>query len=174
MNPNMSPMDWARRPIDKYADFTGRAPRAEYWWFVLALIVAYIVIKIVEGIIGINHMVFGVYGPLSVLLWLGTIVPSIAVSVRRLHDTNRSGWWLLLPIIPYCLAMFFGGAALFRAAAGMAQPGMMAGLGAASLFLILGGIAWIVLLIFYILPGTPGDNRFGPNPYGASGAAEAA
>jgi uncharacterized membrane protein YhaH (DUF805 family) len=175
MNQNLTPVDWAKRPIEKYADFGGRAPRAEYWWFVLALIVVYIVLSIVEGIVGINHMIFGAYGPLTALLWLATIVPSIAVSVRRLHDTNRSGWWLLLPVIPYCLALLLGGAAIFRVAAGGAgQPGMMAGLGVASIFLMIGAVGWIVLLVFYVLPGTPGDNRFGPNPYGVGGASAAA
>jgi uncharacterized membrane protein YhaH (DUF805 family) len=170
MNSNMTPVDWAKRPIEKFADFKGRAPRAEYWWWVLAIIVAFIVISIVEGLLGMRRMVFGLYGPLTVLLWLATIVPSIAVSVRRLHDTNRSGWWLLLPVVPYCLAMVFGGAAFFRAAAGgAAQPGNMAGLGIAGIFMLVGAIGWIVLFVFYLLPGTPGDNRYGPNPYGTEG-----
>ena len=68
----MTPIDWAKRPLNKYADFTGRAPRAEYWWFVLAIIVAYVVISIVESLLGTNHMIMGIYGPLAVLLWLGT------------------------------------------------------------------------------------------------------
>lgn len=168
MNSNMTPIDWAKRPLERYADFSGRAPRAEYWWFVLAVVIVFILLTVVESILGINRMVFGVYGPLTVLLWLAIIVPSIAVGVRRLHDTNRSGWWLLLPIVPYVIAMALGGATLFRAASGgpAAQTAAMAGLGLAGLFLLLGGICWIVLLVFYCLAGTPGDNRYGPNPYG--------
>src|SRR5687767_10028089 len=117
----MTPIDWAKRPIQKYADFSGRAPRAEYWWFVLAVLVASIVISIVESILGINRMIAGVYGPITSLLMLGILVPSIAVGVRRLHDTNRSGWWILLPIVPYCLAFALGGAAMMTGggAAGM-------------------------------------------------------
>ena len=107
----MSPIDWAKRPLQKYADFSGRAPRAEYWWFVLALIVCYIVISIIESVIGLNRMVMGVYGPLMILLWLATLVPQIAVSVRRLHDTNRSGWWLLVVVIPYAILGFTMGQA---------------------------------------------------------------
>ncbi len=170
MNPNsMTPVDWAKRPIvEKYADFTGRAPRAEYWWYVLGLIIAFVVLSIVEGILGIKGMVFGVYGPLTCLLWLATIVPGIAVGVRRLHDTNRSGWWILLPIIPYALAMILGGPAIMAG-------GLGAGLGIAALFLFVGFICAIVLLVFMVLPGTPGENRYGPNPYGdGSGAAVAA
>jgi uncharacterized membrane protein YhaH (DUF805 family) len=63
MNPNMTPIDWAKRPLDKYAVFTGRAPRAEYWWYALALVVVFIVLSIVESIVGLNKMVFGLYGP---------------------------------------------------------------------------------------------------------------
>jgi uncharacterized membrane protein YhaH (DUF805 family) len=162
----MSPIDWAMRPIHKYADFSGRAPRAEYWWFFLALIVAYLVVSIVESILGINHMVAGVYGPLAVALMLGTLVPSIAVGIRRLHDTNRSGWWMLLPVVPYCLAFILGGAALLSGAG-------MAGLGVAGIFLLIGAVCAILLLIFYILPGAAGDNRYGPNPYRAAGSATA-
>ena len=161
MNPNsMTPVDWAKRPIlEKYADFTGRAPRAECWWYVLGLIIAFVVLSIIEGILGIKGMVFGVYGPLTCLLWLATIVPGIAVGVRRLHDTNRSGWWILLPIVPYALAMILGGPAIMAG-------GLGAGLGIAALFLFVGFICAIVLLVFMVLPGSPGENLYGPNPYG--------
>lgn len=158
MNTNLTPVDWAKRPIQKYADFSGRASRAEYWWFVLALIIAYIVISIVESIVGINHMIFSVYGPLSALLWLATIVPSIAVAVRRLHDTDRSGWWVLLPIVPYGLAIAIAGPAIVAG-------GMGAGLGIAALFMLVGLLCGLLLLVFMVLPGTPGENRYGPNPY---------
>jgi uncharacterized membrane protein YhaH (DUF805 family) len=166
MDPNsMSPVDWAKRPImEKYADFNGRAPRAEYWWFALALVIAYVVIGIVEGIVGIQHMIFYSYGPLSALLWLATLVPSIAVGVRRLHDTNRSGWWILLPIVPYCLALAIGGPAILAG-------GLGAGLGIAMLFMFAGLICALLLLYFFVLPSTPGENRYGPNPYGETGGA---
>ena len=167
MNGNMTPVDWAKRPLEKYADFSGRAPRAEYWWFFLALIVTYIVINIIESIVGINRMVLGVYGPLALLLWLATLVPSLAVGVRRLHDTNRSGWLILLPIIPYVLAFALGGPA-------MMAGGLGAGLGIAMLFMLIGFVCALVLLVFMVLPSTPGDNRYGPNPYGEAGNAVAA
>jgi uncharacterized membrane protein YhaH (DUF805 family) len=167
MSAELTPVDWAKRPIlEKYADFTGRAPRAEYWWFFLALIVAYIVLSIVESILGIHHMIFYSYGPLTALLWLATIVPSIAVGIRRLHDTNRPGWWVLLPIVPYLLAFVLGGAAMMGGMASGSAVGMTAGLGVAGIFMFIGFICAIVLLVFMVLPGTPGDNRYGPNPYG--------
>jgi len=167
MNTELTPIDWAKRPIQKYADFTGRAPRAEFWWFFLALVIAFIVAGIVESILGINHMIMFAYGPLRALLWLATIVPCLAVGVRRLHDTNRTGWWIVLPIVPYCLAFVLGGAAMMGGAAMGSGVGVMAGAGLASIFLLIGAICAILVLVFYCLPGTPGDNRYGPNPYGA-------
>ena len=164
MNPNMSPIDWAKRPIQKYADFSGRAPRAEFWWWVLALIVASIVVRIIDNILGMK--IVGAYGPLSLILALGLIVPNIAVSVRRLHDTDRTGWWILLPIVPYCIAFALGGSAMLS--------GSTTGLGTAGIFLLIGAACALVLLVFYVMAGTPGDNRFGPNPYGAGGSATAA
>jgi uncharacterized membrane protein YhaH (DUF805 family) len=166
MNPNsMTPVDWAKRPIvEKYADFTGRAPRAEYWWYVLALIVVAVVLSIIEGIIGLKGMVIGLYGPLTALLMLATIVPSIAVATRRLHDTGRSGWWQLILYGPYLLLLLL-------------RPGIGAGMGTIAIAGIVSLIALvcaIVLLVFVALPGNPGENRYGPNPYGDSGTATVA
>jgi uncharacterized membrane protein YhaH (DUF805 family) len=167
MTQTMTPVDWAKRPIlEKYADFSGRAPRAELWWFVLALVIAYVVAAIIESILGMRHMIAGMYGPLSCLLWLATIIPSIAVGVRRLHDTGRPGWWVLLPLIPEGLMIVM---ALATAGAVVAGGGATAAMGGFALTGLLGLIArvgGIVLLIFYVLPSTPGDNRYGPNPYG--------
>lgn len=161
---NLSPVDWARRPLENYADFTGRAPRAEYWWFTLALVAAYIVLSIVESIVGLKGMVLGYYGPLTALLWLATIVPSLAVAIRRLHDTSRSGWWMLL-VLPYCVSVFM----VVRAT----MAGDWAGFGMGGLVGLVGFVCCIVLLIFMVLPSTPGDNKFGSNPYG-DGAGSAA
>jgi uncharacterized membrane protein YhaH (DUF805 family) len=172
MNPNMTPVDWAKRPIQKYADFSGRAPRAEFWWYLLAVIVAGIVVRIIDSILGIH--VFGPIGPLYTLLCLATIVPSIAVAVRRLHDTGRAGWWILLPLVPYILGIVFGGAAMMGGAATGSAMGMGAGFGLVMIFMLLALACSIVLIVFYCMPGTPGDNRYGPNPYGAVGTASPA
>lgn len=77
----------------KYATFTGRAHRTEYWMFVLVYIVIAIVLSIVDAIVKTGNIV-------SALFALALLIPSIAVAVRRLHDTSRSGWWLLLGFIP--------------------------------------------------------------------------
>lgn len=78
--------------FSNYVTFSGRAPRSEYWYFCLFVFLVSIGIGIVEGVIGTE--VIGSLFSLAVLL------PSIAVSVRRLHDIDKSGWWLLICLIP--------------------------------------------------------------------------
>lgn len=109
---------------NKYAKFDGRARREEFWMFVLFNILIAIALAVVDFVISlvIRHRV-SVFGT---LYSLAMIIPGIAVSIRRLHDTNRSGWFLLLKFV--CC------------------------------------IGWIILLIFYIQEGTPGENQYGPNP----------
>ena len=90
-------MEWATLPLKKYAEFNGRSRRKEYWMFVLLCIGLVIVTTILDRILGLGH---GTYGPITALLWLGLLIPSIAVGVRRLHDTDKSGWWILIALIP--------------------------------------------------------------------------
>jgi uncharacterized membrane protein YhaH (DUF805 family) len=80
---------------NKYATFSGRATRSEYWYFVLFNFLISIAVGIVSGIFGkeVNDLVSGLYS-------LAMLVPSLAVSSRRLHDTGRSAWWLLLGLVP--------------------------------------------------------------------------
>lgn len=133
-------MDLMFQPLRKYADFTGRARRMEFWLFWLLLIGIEIVFSILIGMVGGSMTalvdpsvgmaamsgpamgLWAVYG----LIMLGLLIPSLAVSIRRLHDTNRSGWWMLLVFLPL--------------------------------------IGQLVLLVFMVLDGTPGANRFGPDP----------
>ena len=93
-------MDWMILPIKRYADFSGRSQRKEYWMFTLGVIIAEVVIMTVEAILGINRMVGGLYGPILTLFLVALIIPSLAVSIRRLHDLDKSGWFLLLALIP--------------------------------------------------------------------------
>ena len=96
----MSPIDYAMMPLRKYADFSGRARRSEYWWFVLGLMVIGFVVGLLEGAIGLGGSAIGPYGFLTLAFYLAILIPSIAVGVRRLHDTGRSGWWLLIGLVP--------------------------------------------------------------------------
>jgi len=77
---------------EKYITFEGRASRSEYWYFVLFMILCYVAASIIDGVLGL----FVLY-PLTVLAFL---IPSIAAGVRRLHDTDKSGWWMLISLIP--------------------------------------------------------------------------
>ena len=81
--------------LKKYAVFTGRASRKEFWLFILFVIIASIVAMIIDTGIGAFDEEAGM-GPVGGLVTLTLLIPSIAVSVRRLHDTDRSGWWYLL------------------------------------------------------------------------------
>jgi len=119
-------MEWATLPLKRYAEFTGRSRRKEYWMFTLLAIGIYIVASILDRIAGMNGMIAGRYGPIMALVALGLLVPSIAVSIRRLHDSDRSGWWLLLGLVPM--------------------------------------VGEIIVLVFMVLKGTPGTNRFGADP----------
>jgi uncharacterized membrane protein YhaH (DUF805 family) len=84
---------------NKYATFAGRARRQEYWYYVLFYVLAIVALAIIDGITGTFSEEAGI-GLLSGLFVLATIVPTIAVTVRRLHDTDRSGWWVLLEFVP--------------------------------------------------------------------------
>ncbi len=86
---------YVQRVFTKYATFTGRAQRAEYWYFYLFNILAYIAISLVFGFIS-NRLA----GVASALYALAIFMPALAVAVRRLHDTDRSGWWVLISLIP--------------------------------------------------------------------------
>ena len=85
--------------LQHYADFNGRARRSEYWYFVLFNFIVSILIGLLLGVIaGVLNVPALVY--LAYLWSLAVFIPSLAVSVRRLHDIGRSGWWLLLSLIP--------------------------------------------------------------------------
>ncbi len=120
-----------RTVLKNYAVFSGRAGRPEFWYWVLALFLVSMVLAVLEG--AILAPLFGYesfspeFGqPLGTLLSIAVFLPALAVTVRRLHDTDHSGWWVLLGFIPV--------------------------------------IGALVLLWWYIQPGTAGDNRFGPPP----------
>jgi len=126
-------MDWYLKVLRNYVGFDGRARRREYWMFTLFTVIVTIALAIVDSIGGL--MTDSGMGVLGMLYALGVLLPSIAVSVRRLHDINKSGWWLLLIFIP-----------------------------------LIGGL---VLLVFAVMEGTRGDNRFGPDPKADEGGVPA-
>jgi uncharacterized membrane protein YhaH (DUF805 family) len=151
-------MKWMLLPFRRYADFRGRSRRREFWMFQLfnfgvaaALMLPAILIapstsssslrRGEEGLAASASFHSDFSGsPVSLALvtifglyWLAILVPSIAVTVRRLHDRNRSGWWYVAAVVPIIIPF-------------------------------LGLIPALALLVFLLLPGTAGDNRFGADP----------
>ncbi|EGT3574040.1 DUF805 domain-containing protein [Citrobacter amalonaticus] len=87
-------MNWYLSVIKNYTGFSGRARRKEYWMFVLINMIICAVLNVIQSVIGMETPY------ISIIYSLGVLLPSIAVAIRRLHDTDRSGWWLLLSLIP--------------------------------------------------------------------------
>jgi uncharacterized membrane protein YhaH (DUF805 family) len=161
-------MEWMVLPLKRYADFSGRSTRREFWMWVLFLIIATIALSILDGVLGLggrnSYTATNLNGPgnigysynaatrggwLTMLFGLTVLVPNFAVGVRRLHDIDRSGWWILMPIAPYGLSLGF-------------MVGHSLIIGGAMMFLV--PVAAIVLLVWYCMRGTAGSNRFGPDP----------
>lgn len=88
----MTFVEAVRTCFRKYVDFTGRASRPEYWWFVLSYVLAYVAALIIDAAIGTPFF--------ALVVALGYLLPMLAAGVRRLHDTGRSGWWLLISLVP--------------------------------------------------------------------------
>jgi uncharacterized membrane protein YhaH (DUF805 family) len=130
-------MNWYVKVLKQYVDFSGRARRTEYWMFTLISAVISIVLGLIDALLfraGSFTSVTGggsvgftaSLGVLGTIYSLAVLLPTLAVSVRRLHDTDRSGWWLLIGLIPL--------------------------------------IGAIVLLVFFVIPGNQGPNRYGADP----------
>ncbi|MEJ1963504.1 MAG: DUF805 domain-containing protein [Gammaproteobacteria bacterium] len=90
----MTFLDAIKICVAKYADFNGRASRSEYWWFLLAVLIG-------------SAAASSVSPALCALFSVATFLPMIAVGARRLHDTNRSGWWQLLALVPFAAIVVF-------------------------------------------------------------------
>ncbi len=119
-----------RRYFSNYFNFQDRARRAEYWWPMLMQFIAYMGMVVVSGILAMLGDVgmLLVWLPITLywLFGLACFIPSLSVAVRRLHDKDMSGWWLLIGLVP-----------------------------------LIGGL---FLLFQFVTEGTPGPNKYGPNP----------
>lgn len=97
--------------LNKYATFSGRARRREYWWWYLFVTIVGIVAGIIDRAAGLTYSDLTVGGGwLATITGIVFIIPTLAVSVRRLHDTSRSGWWLLIglvPVIGWLIVLYF-------------------------------------------------------------------
>ena len=92
-------MNWYLEVLKKYAVFDGRARRKEYWMFILVNIIITAVLALIDSLIGTVIRQAG-FGLLQGLYSLAVLIPTLAVTVRRLHDTGRTGWWILIGLIP--------------------------------------------------------------------------
>lgn len=111
----------------RFADFDGRASRSEYWYFALFNFLIFFTIAMLSVFLTFITPKLGFFGfGILSLASLALFIPSLALTVRRLHDTDKSGWLLLLGLIPL--------------------------------------VGPIILLVFYLTPGTIGQNEYGPNP----------
>lgn len=120
----------------RYVDFNGRSARSEYWWWVLMIVVIDVAFSLLEMIAGgPTSSMYGVINGINLLISLGLFLPGLAVAIRRLHDTNRSAWWVLIALT---------------------------------------GVGIIVLIVWYCMRGTIGENQYGPDPLGADTGAPAA
>lgn len=137
----MSFMDAIKTCFSKYFDFSGRARRSEFWWFVLFFFVA------------------GLIPFVGLIVTLAGLIPYFAVAVRRLHDTDRSGWWLLASGIPALI----GGVIVFVGFGDGSNPN--------NALLAIGGLVYLasvvlgIMMIVWLATDTmPGPNRYGPSP----------
>jgi uncharacterized membrane protein YhaH (DUF805 family) len=112
-------MQWMLMPLKRYADFQGRSTRMEFWMFFLFVMIVMVVLQVLMGIMFASSMSVdpqtgvvtggGGAGIFAIIIWvfyLAILVPSIAVGVRRMHDQDKSGWFILIPIanlIFYCM-----------------------------------------------------------------------
>jgi len=97
----MEPINWFMKVVTQhYFDFNGRARRAEFWWFYLVYIILAIIVNVIGGVVHLNF--------LGGILELALLLPTLGVAVRRYHDTNHSGWWILCPIMNIVFLFFAG------------------------------------------------------------------
>ncbi|HEY1631578.1 MAG TPA: DUF805 domain-containing protein [Rhizomicrobium sp.] len=151
--------------LRKFVVWKGRAPRSEYWWFILFGILCNIAATIVDSVLGLK-MGTGGGGPISALVSLALFLPNLSVTVRRLHDTNRSGFWLLgfyVAIFVCVILLFIGGIQLVGQTPNLALfiPG--------ALVLLAISIWYFVLMV---IKGTDGPNNYGPDPFSPNQADE--
>jgi uncharacterized membrane protein YhaH (DUF805 family) len=93
-------MEWMLLPFKRFADFSGRSCRKEYWMFALLYVIVVFALGMIGGALDLAW--------LPAIGYLIFIIPLIAVGVRRMHDTDHSGWWLLVPIVPIVFAVTAG------------------------------------------------------------------
>ena len=172
--PMMTIQESVKTCLRKYADFSGRATRAEYWWWVLATFIVNMALGVVDAVINVLLGAVGEFGVglLGSIFGLAILLPNLAVTARRLHDIGKSGWWQL---VWFAVAA----AGLIPLAAGAAVTLVEAYSGSVSweevafwIPIIIGALlsvlVWIGLFIWWLVwmvrQGQAGPNQHGPDP----------
>lgn len=151
---NIGFLEAARLAFQKYFQFSGRAQRAEYWWFQLFIFVVAIVLAVLDAItFGLSNDGTGLFGS----IWsLATVIPTLSLGWRRMHDIGKSGWWNLLPLAPV-LWTIVAAVILFESSDTSNAIAVIA--------MILGGFATLASVIYVIVlsatDSDPHDNQFG-------------
>ena len=141
-----------------YVNFRDRAARAEYWWWALFVFVVLAIAWLLDYFIFRGWSI----GPFYLVFWLAALLPTLSVTVRRFHDTGRSGWWLLVPV-GLALAASAVTVANFIAHDGREpSTGLLLFIG---LLIILWIASTILLIVWMALPSISGNNAYGPNRY---------
>lgn len=96
----MSFGDAIKSVFSQYVGFKGRARRSEYWWFVLFTFLVILAAAILDNVLGLTVGEDSSTGYITLVAYLALLLPTLAVAVRRLHDTDRAGWWLLIGLVP--------------------------------------------------------------------------
>src|SRR5260221_3872088 len=141
--------------LQNYVNFRARAARSEYWYWLLFIALT----SIAAGLTDLALFPRREVHLLNTLVCLALVLPGLAVSVRRLHDLDRTGWWMLLIFGPTIGVWVLIG-----------LNSIVGWWDFLPIIPIIGGVGWIVLLIWKCTPGTAGPNRFGPDPLGLNEA----
>ncbi len=168
----MGLVDATRTCLSKFATFSGRASRSEYWWFLLAVVIGAIVLSVVDSVLFGTDETSG--QPLTGLFQLAMFLPLLAAAWRRLQDSGRPGWYALLPML-FSLAflvlsllgvMVLSPVVESTVEAGGNATGLVALIGLTGLF-VLGAVqvAVALLMLWWLTrPSDPGSNAYGPPP----------
>ncbi|MBE1283506.1 MAG: DUF805 domain-containing protein [Rhodobacteraceae bacterium] len=158
--------------LSKYVVFSGRATRSEYWWFVLFVILCNIIFSILDGaVFGTNPETGEGTGIFNPLFQVAIFLPMLAAGWRRLHDSGRPGWYLLLPMalgFATMIALLSGVAVFAVLEGGVEDPEALRGpaafLGATGMIMV--SVLQLVLTVMMIWwltrPSQDGDNAYGP------------
>ena len=172
--PMMTIQESVKTCLRKYADFSGRATRAEFWWWVLATILVSLAFSAIDSFISAISKAY-IYSPLGTIFALAVLLPDLAVTARRLHDIGKSGWWQLawlaigvLGAIPLIVGVVVGLVAAFGGNGSwvnMGEPSfwLPISIGFVISFLIWAGI-FIWWLVWMVKQGQTGPNHYGPDP----------